>query len=91
MRTPRKQKRSHKTGKVTVLNETVSFEECAATSVRPPKAFAACTDCTVGEAGTTVLYRGKFLTVEYNAGFVGLDGRHWVKVNGGHVPCWLLV
>ncbi len=69
--------------------ETVSFDECAATSVKAPKAFEQCH--THYKHGDKVTYKGEIWEVIYDPNYIGLDGRHWVKIRLGddvtHVPC----
>lgn len=92
MREPRKAKLDPKTKEVLRPADTVSFDDCAATSVKAPKAFEPCH--THYKAGDKVTYRDETWEVIHDPGYVGLDGRHWVKVvrNGYdvHVPCGML-
>jgi hypothetical protein len=66
--------------------EKTSFASAAATSNRAPRPLEAC-HCTL-PVGSSVTFRGLPETVTFNPGFVGLDGRHFVKLSSGmHVPC----
>lgn len=71
--------------------ETVAFADAARTSVRTARQHARCT-CD-HDLGDVVIYRGEECEVIHNAGHVGLDGTHWIRVRelaSGwkvHVPC----
>jgi hypothetical protein len=66
-----------------------SFDEAAATSIKAPKPLEDCH--TRFEHGQKVIYRDEEWEVCWDGGYVGLDGRHWVKIRKGdwafHVHC----
>ena len=86
---------------MTRKGQSTSFSQAALTSVRAPSALQPCTcDHRVGDTRT---YQGRAVAVVFNAGYVGLDGRHWVTVrevgtradglgayDPMHVPCGAL-
>lgn len=73
--------------------ESISFNECAETSVKAPRPLE---DCPVRfNVGDKVLWRGEEFVVLFDGGYVGLDGRHRVQVKRGdwkvHLYCWELI